>query len=594
MQRSPNLQSNPKRRGAVVVLTAVMMVVLLGFAALTIDVGAMYNTKADLQDAADAAALAAAAALADYTGADPIALARQTAVDYVNRNPALTGRITIDPDTDVIFGRSEYNEATNTFTFAPSLMFPDSIRVRVRHAADSPNGSFKLFFASVFGKHSTEIAAEATALMAPRDIAVVADLSGSINFDSQLRSYKDTEINLYDVWAGLPTNGAVGGGGGPGGGPAPLDGPAWGYFREMGFGTEPIPSNYDPNADAGLVRLPYRSSWNNVNVDGYLAAQGYSQDEIDVINSANDDRRGGYPDRVAVGLGLAEWDSGIPGGRWEGLARAAGGGDGNGRIGGAELLWSETVFDRTAAVSRDIWRDYTNNYVRSSRSYMARANRDFQYQYGIKTFVDFLMARYNSAEQAPELADTPAQPMQAVKDAVDYMTWLLTDLATNDQLALEVYASNGMHEVDLTRDFQSVDVRMKQMQAAHYKGIYTNMGGGMQRAIEELTGVRARTAARKVMVLMTDGNANVDVDGKFDYTGGGEHALIMAQEAANQGIRVFAVSVGIGANQTLMQQIADIGGGEHFHAEGTIDQYSAQLGNIFLQITGRRGVELVQ
>ncbi|MGB0717664.1 MAG: pilus assembly protein TadG-related protein, partial [Phycisphaerae bacterium] len=41
-------------------LTLVMMVVLLGFASLTIDVGIMYHARSELQDAADAAAMAAA------------------------------------------------------------------------------------------------------------------------------------------------------------------------------------------------------------------------------------------------------------------------------------------------------------------------------------------------------------------------------------------------------------------------------------------------------------------------------------------------------------------------------------------------------
>ena len=50
---------NSRRRGVVAVLVAVILVTLLGFAALTVDVGAMYNARAELQRSADAAALAA-------------------------------------------------------------------------------------------------------------------------------------------------------------------------------------------------------------------------------------------------------------------------------------------------------------------------------------------------------------------------------------------------------------------------------------------------------------------------------------------------------------------------------------------------------
>ena len=49
-----------KERGAAAVLVAFSMVVLLGFAALAVDVGAMYAEKTQLQNGADATALAIA------------------------------------------------------------------------------------------------------------------------------------------------------------------------------------------------------------------------------------------------------------------------------------------------------------------------------------------------------------------------------------------------------------------------------------------------------------------------------------------------------------------------------------------------------
>jgi hypothetical protein len=43
-----------------------------------------------------------------------------------------------------------------------------------------------------------------------------------------------------------------------------------------------------------------------------------------------------------------------------------------------------------------------------------------------------------------------------------------------------------------------------------------------------------------------------------------------------------------------MEEIADIGHGEHFHAEGSIEQYSAQLAEIFQQLGSQRPVELIR
>ena len=43
-----------------------------------------------------------------------------------------------------------------------------------------------------------------------------------------------------------------------------------------------------------------------------------------------------------------------------------------------------------------------------------------------------------------------------------------------------------------------------------------------------------------------------------------------------------------------MEKIADIGHGEDFHAEGSIEEYSAQLGEIFQRLGSRRPVELIR
>ena len=48
------------RRGVIMVLTAVLLVVMLGFVAFTVDIGLIQLTKTQLQAAADAGALAGA------------------------------------------------------------------------------------------------------------------------------------------------------------------------------------------------------------------------------------------------------------------------------------------------------------------------------------------------------------------------------------------------------------------------------------------------------------------------------------------------------------------------------------------------------
>jgi Flp pilus assembly protein TadG len=52
-------------RGAVIVIFAICLFVLIGFAALAIDIGYLHTTRSELQNVADAAALAGARYLGD-------------------------------------------------------------------------------------------------------------------------------------------------------------------------------------------------------------------------------------------------------------------------------------------------------------------------------------------------------------------------------------------------------------------------------------------------------------------------------------------------------------------------------------------------
>ncbi|HUU82198.1 MAG TPA: VWA domain-containing protein [Phycisphaerae bacterium] len=600
-----------RRRGIVAVKVALLSIVLLGFTALAVDMGAIYDAKAELQRTADAAALAAGTALA-ATGETPaMQLATARASEYAANNTVWRQQMQLDPATDITFGRATFNSATGVYDFTPTTDLPDAVQVRVRKTADSPNGAFGLYFASVLGIDRVDLTATATAMMVPRDIAIVTDLSNSHNDDSELKNYQSTQINLHGVWDAFP--------GGIDDSPSqwadypqysPNDpqaaGPAWGYMKEMGYGANPIDGGYDPTLDDGLVYLPSATNWNNASLDAYLggfADLGYNVHERDVVRSKYG---GSWKYRVAVALGLARWDSGIiygdevpqdEHGLWERLSvPPEESGDGDLRVDADELVWQERIGNRSLEESKAIWLDYIQAYMSTSPppSEMETANSDFLYRFGVKTFMNYLMEERASHAQTPEFAEAPAQPMQAVKESVQHLVELLDNLGVNDQVSLEVYGTTAVHEMDLTQDFLSIGARLNAMQAGYYDN-WTNMGGGIVRAIEELTGERSRSAARKVIFLLTDGYANVSADGTTgNLAGGRAYALQEVDTAVGLGIRIFTVSVGSYSDTQLMAQIAETGAGQHFHAEGSIDQYSDQLEAIFEALSGRRTVELIQ
>ena len=138
-----------KRKGTVLVFTAVMMTVLIGFASLAIDVGYMYALKARRQNAADAGVLAGAAVVFDKTGLRED-LARTIAEIYVKKNDF------DDVEIDVKIGEFVNNNVIAT----SDQKLINAVQVTVERKEN-------LFFAGVFGINYAQIKATAIASIQP-------------------------------------------------------------------------------------------------------------------------------------------------------------------------------------------------------------------------------------------------------------------------------------------------------------------------------------------------------------------------------------------------------------------------------------------
>jgi len=160
-----------RRKGVVAVQVVVALPVLLGFAAVSVDVGVMYNARSEMQRAADSAALAAVADIA-YSQEDvaPTAVATDSAVNYVNINPVLGQSVQLDTQSDVVFGRAYYNEVNNDYNFVGGDAPINAARVTVRQTKGSPSGELPLYFAAIFGKAATNMQADATAIFVGTEV----------------------------------------------------------------------------------------------------------------------------------------------------------------------------------------------------------------------------------------------------------------------------------------------------------------------------------------------------------------------------------------------------------------------------------------
>lgn len=161
------------RRAGILVLSALLMVVMLGMVAFALDTGYMVLVRTQLQVAADAAAMAGAAVMNDT---------RSTMVAEAQRFAGYqkAGGKTVDlKDADIQYGT--WDATSRTFT--PSSTPSNAIKVTARR--DASTGGNLLFFGRIFGINNFNVQASAVAMANPRDIAFVVDLSGSMNDDTE-------------------------------------------------------------------------------------------------------------------------------------------------------------------------------------------------------------------------------------------------------------------------------------------------------------------------------------------------------------------------------------------------------------------------
>ncbi len=239
------------RRGAVIVLLAIVMTALMAMVAFSVDTGYILGIKTELKRAADAGALAGAGRLIDGESAALAEVQQFVQMNLVGNEPIEGADLQID------FG--QWDDTNKSFSVNGTV--PSAVRVHLDRT-DQP-----LFFARVLGKNSFDTSAQSIAVYQPRDIMLVLDYSGSMNDDSELRSISSigqsaVEANLAQIYGEL-------------GAPA---------FGNMQWAPQYIGSDDDNFVlqQLGLNNVPYpypSGSWgdfiNYVQGDGSVNAAGY-------------------------------------------------------------------------------------------------------------------------------------------------------------------------------------------------------------------------------------------------------------------------------------------------------------------------------
>jgi len=188
LARSAHRPSPARRsqRGLTVVFVAVVAIVIFGFVGLAVDAAHIQSAGNQLQNAADAAALAAAAKVHSEGLAGgslgTYVLTRKAATDIAVLNVAGEKPVTLkanssnDASGDVVVGRWD----DEGHTFIPTLVLPNAVKVTARLSADSAAGALPLTFGAMFGVASSDVERSAIASLnyEPNPFIHVLDPSG--------------------------------------------------------------------------------------------------------------------------------------------------------------------------------------------------------------------------------------------------------------------------------------------------------------------------------------------------------------------------------------------------------------------------------
>lgn len=549
-----------RRRGVVAVLTAFVLVVLFAFAAFAVDTGRITNMQTKLQNAADAAALAAAqeitvavnkagddgSTVTITAGSNVVTLARAMAKKVANANG-----VYIDPDRDVRFGQRKYDTATGEWRIDWNQEPYNAVQVTVRRDnpdTSQPDGALRLAFGWAVARPTVDLCSHSTAFVESRDMVLVLDYSASMNDDSEMGAFASlgqsrVEKNLDDIWQALvdanikfPNSTRV-------------------KFPSTGFGG---------------IQSKKGTYISSTNKDTVMETLGLNQ------TLANGSPKYPFPQ---AGKNSNGDPKGVP----------------------------------NASNNAKLWGGYIE--------YVQYLNGPYKKYYGYRTLINYLLTQRPQHHLSEDLWRTPHYPAHAVKNGASLFLDFLRELDFGDEVGLVIYDTLAYRETKLpeegidissdpiTADYDAIDVMQRRKQAGNEEG-WTGMGFGIREARQMLAS-HARYGAKPMMLVMTDGQTNqrpsgwtlpagwnwseftdFDKDGHPDYTTSDrnkQYAFWEAAEAIKAGITIHTMTVGAEADVQLMRAIAQASGGVSIHIPGgqTIENLESQILEAFAQIASK-------
>jgi hypothetical protein len=185
--------------------------------------------------------------------------------------------------------------------------------------------------------------------------------------------------------------------------------------------------------------------------------------------------------------------------------------------------------------------------VRAGVMYRRRGEYYYSSGYDETSYQDWVYESYLG------LGEPPQSLWTQLLEAVDVFLDVLETTDQNEQVSLGTYASTGRLDLELITDYDLIRNRLARINPDGN----TAIGHGMQQTIPSLLSTYARPFAAKTLVVMTDGIHNT----------GADPVTVARNIVASHDVTIHTVTFGDGADQSRMQRVAEIGGGEHYHAD---------------------------
>ena len=188
------------RRGAVILLVAICLVLLLAMAAFAIDLAYIQLSQTQLRAACDSAAKAGTSALVQGKSD---AEAKQAAIDMAAQN-YVAGKPLVLTTADIQLGQPQL-QSDGTWKFVAGGKPTQSMQITGSLSAANGNGDLRLFCAPVIGTSSVSIANTSEASAFAVEVCLALDRSHSMCFDQTGTIWSYPSPILLDWVTGIKT-----------------------------------------------------------------------------------------------------------------------------------------------------------------------------------------------------------------------------------------------------------------------------------------------------------------------------------------------------------------------------------------------------